>query len=132
MKTRREDLEGSAKLPWWGNALLVTLLAAILAHIVWRASYFLRGETPPTLLSVFGIADPFDDLDGSLSALVRGDWRESLRLHPLTVPIFALAGWTLFDVLRNWRRERSFDFSMSTAYWWIAMLLVAWFAKLLP
>ena len=132
MKTRREDREESAKLPWWGNALLVTLLAAILAHIVWRASYFLRGETPPTLLSVFGIADPFDDLDGSLSALVRGDWRESLRLHPLSIPLLVLLGWTGFDMVRNWRRERSLELSTGTYCWWIAAFLVAWLAKLLP
>ncbi|MDD3469485.1 MAG: DUF2752 domain-containing protein [Thermoguttaceae bacterium] len=69
-------------------------------------------------------------------ALIHGDWRMSLRHHPLVLPMLPLLGLLLVRFFYEGIRERPFPLRLpgiaSLGWWLLALFLVFWLLRNLP
>src|SRR5437899_2379163 len=82
------------------HAMRILAWALLAAYLVWNVYWLTRGRIPPSLfLALTGLPAPTTGGTRSILRLLEGDWRESLRCHPLAVPIALLfllsLGWLL-------------------------------------
>jgi hypothetical protein len=119
----------AARLPVWG--LRVLAFALLFVYLVWNAIWLGQGRlSPALLLALTGVPAPTTGGVRSLAALAQGDWRSSLALNALALPMAALFLWCVARLgCCALRRER-----LALPRWvlpaWICVLSGAWVLKL--
>lgn len=110
------------------------IVAAILfaAYLVWNGFWLAQGRIPPSIfLALTGLPSPTTGGTRSIMRLWEGDWRESLRWHPLAVPITLLfilsVGWLGWQGVTRRRLHLPEWFLWA----WGVCLGVSWVVKLL-
>ncbi len=107
-----------AALRCFGFALAMT-------YLIWNAWWLVHQQAPPALIKAFtGLPAPTTGLTRSLQALFAGDLTLSLAYNPMTLPIFALLGVTVFRVVTRRRVGPGY------AWAWAGLLAAAWLIKL--
>jgi hypothetical protein len=116
---------------WFGRGLRATAVAALIVYIVWNAWWLAQGRIPRSLLKgLTGLPSPTTGGTRSVEFLVQGNWRESLRAHPLAVPIILLFGYCLLHLAWQAYRRTRLVLPSWVAWAWALLLLAAWAAKL--
>ena len=83
-------------MPWSWRILRWCAFFMFVYYVGWNLYFLAQGRLAPSILTgATGIPSPTTGGTRSLQALLRGDWLESLRCHPLTVP---LIGWYALTV----------------------------------
>jgi hypothetical protein len=110
------------------------ILATVLfvGYVVWNGYWLCLGRVPPSLfLAVTGLPSPTTGGTRSVQQLWQGNWRESLKWHPLAVPIILLfllsLGWLGWQALTRQRLRLPEWFLWA----WGICLGISWVVKLL-
>src|SRR5947207_15543308 len=73
------------------RVLTATGLLMLAVYLAWNGWWLAHGRVPPSMLvAAMGIPAPTTGGTHSLGALLRGDWRASLRYNAMAVPVALL------------------------------------------
>lgn len=113
---------------------LLQLLASLgfVAYCAWWAFWLSHGRLPPApIKAISGLPAPTTGYTRSLLCLMRGDVSTAFLWNPFSIPITALflasIGWLAVRLLMR----REILLPLCFLYAWIAILALAWGAKLL-
>lgn len=111
---------------------LRALAAALLAvYCLWNAFWLGQGRLPPSLfLALTGLPAPTTGGARSVLQLCRGNWRESLHLNPLAVPLGLLFLLSLSWVVGQSLRRQRPRLPAWLGWAWAVVLGVAWVVQL--
>lgn len=101
-------------------------------YVVWNAFWISSGQIPPSLFySWTGVPCPTTGGTRSFLSLLDGKIYQSFMLNPMTVPIIGLLLATLIRVSFLFCVREKVELANSWLIAWVAVLGIAWTAKLL-
>ena len=118
----------------FGRFLLRTIAASVLiVYVGWNLYWISQATVPPSLfLAITGLPCPTTGGTRAMLLLAQGDWRGSLQVHPLAVPLALLLLATLGQWLRNLLVYRRSTVPSGYGVAWLILLSISWAIVLVP
>ena len=114
------------------RALRCAAAALLVVYLGWNAYWLVQARLPPSLLKgLTGLPCPTTGGTRSIQALCRGEVAESLRYNPMTLPLVGLFCVSAIWPMALWMRGRRPSIPSWIGVGWVAVLGIAWLAKLL-
>ena len=115
----------------WYSFLRLCAGSLLVCYIVWQIYWLAKGQLPPALfLALTGWPAPTTGGTRAILLLLQEDWRDSLDLNPLAVPMTFLLLFTLMVLVRCLLREKRIRLPEGIFRAWIIVLSVAWIVQL--
>jgi hypothetical protein len=116
--------------PWLLKVQWLIAFSLLIAYILWNAYHLIQMHVPPSMLiPLTGLPCPTTGGTRSLQCMLRGEWAESFRYHPFTIPIILLLVASFATVF--WQRFRHGRMRLPVGFLWAwgILLSVSWIAK---
>lgn len=122
---------GARPSDWVRFLLRTTAAAGLVVYVGWHVYWLAHARIPPSLCKALtGWPAPTTGGTRSLRQLFAGNWLESLRCNPMTVPLCGLllfsGGWLAIQGLCR----RRLVLPKWLAWSWLIVLATAWVLKL--
>jgi hypothetical protein len=127
----------SLKLRAADTGLIFLSLASWLAYVcyvpllAYHGAGIVASDIPSPCIFKWGtgLPCPFCGVTRSLASLIRGDFKEALFYHPLSVPLFLLYTYSILRLVRNLTRDAGPSLSRPIVRVWCFLAVISWIIK---
>ncbi|MEX0745090.1 MAG: DUF2752 domain-containing protein [Phycisphaeraceae bacterium] len=112
---------------WLRCALRLSAGGAAAMYVVWNVAWLTSGQLPPALFyAITGWPAPTTGSTRALLALFELDWRRSLTLNPLALPLAGLLVVTVAWPAARWCCGRRASLPGMWPWLWLAAFVLGW------